>query len=500
MTCSRRLYKGNDYEICLPLTDTGVTLVRFYTGKDVYVEKEPEISGDSMCFSLMKEDLEPLTDGVIRYEVVTEYETTDTNSPYVLKTPENYDAKSLDEIIEEAYQSGYTDGYESGYTDGYESGYTDGQDECHKPSKNYFTIEILEDGVFYVRRTTRYSINDGEWTEIINNAELHVNAGDKIRFRGNEIYQHDVLFSGNTIQFNVSGNIMSLHYGSDFEEGTTCFGCSGLFYGSTGLIDASNLVLPATALTQNCYNGMFRGCTSLTNAPELPATALASGCCNYMFSGCTSLTSAPAILPATSLADNCYYGMFQGCTSLTQAPELPATTLADNCYNSMFNGCTSLTSTPALPATTLSYSCYSNMFNGCTSLIIAPELPATTLAEACYNGMFKGCTSLTQSPELPATTLASGCYYGMFDGCTGLTTSSSILPATTLVGSCYRGMFRGCTSLNYIKCLATNISATNCTINWVNGVAASGTFVKAAGVTWPTGASGIPSGWTVISQ
>ena len=101
MYCSRRLYKGNDYEICLPLTDTGVTLVRFYTGKDVYVEKEPEISGDSMCFSLTKEDLESLTDGVIRYEVVTEYETTDTNSPYVLKTPENYDAKSLDEIIEE---------------------------------------------------------------------------------------------------------------------------------------------------------------------------------------------------------------------------------------------------------------------------------------------------------------------------------------------------------------------------------------------------------------
>ena len=446
MYCSRRLYKGNDYEICLPLTDTGVTLVRFYTGKDVYVEKEPEISGDSMCFSLTKEDLEPLTDGVIRYEVVTEYETTDTNSPYVLKTPENYDAKSLDEIIEEAYQSGYTDGYESGYTDGYESGYTDGQDECHKPSKNYFTIEILEDGVFYVRRTIKYSINDGEWTEIINNAELPVNSGDKIRFRGNEIYQHDVLFSGNTIQFNVSGNIMSLHYGSDFEEETTCFGCSRLFYGSTGLIDASNLVLPATALTQNCYLAMFQGCTSLTSAPELPATTLVTGC---------------------------YNNMFRGCTSLTSTPELPATTLASNCYAYMFGDCTNLTTPPELPATVLAESCYQSMFGGCTSLTTAPELPATSLTSYCYSSMFQNCTNLTTAPELPATILTD---------------------------ECYRLMFAGCTSLNYIKCLAADISASYCTNIWLQNVSPTGTFVKATGVDWPTGNSGIPKSWTVISQ
>lgn len=34
--------------------------------------------------------------------------------------------------------------------------------------------------------------------------------------------------------------------------------------------------------------------------------------------------------------------MFRGCTSLTQAPTLSATTLANYCYNSMFRGCTSL--------------------------------------------------------------------------------------------------------------------------------------------------------------
>ena len=42
--------------------------------------------------------------------------------------------------------------------------------------------------------------------------------------------------------------------------------------------------------------------------------------------------------------DRCYQGMFNGCTSLTQAPELPATTLADSCYYGMFSKCTNITS------------------------------------------------------------------------------------------------------------------------------------------------------------
>jgi len=68
-----------------------------------------------------------------------------------------------------------------------------------------------------------------------------------------------------------------------------------------------------------------------------------------------------------------------------------------------------------------------------------------------------------------------------------------------LASKCYERMFEGCTNLNLIKCLATNISATSCTNNWVNGVAASGTFTKAASMSgWSTGNNGIPSGWTVV--
>lgn len=88
----------------------------------------------------------------------------------------------------------------------------------------------------------------------------------------------------------------------------------------------------------------------------------------------------------------------------------------------------------------------------------------------------------------------------MFKGCTNLETAPD-LPATTLVGSCYNAMFDGCVKLNSVKCLATSIPLTNCTQNWLNGVAATGTFTKASSMTsWAEGVSGIPSGWTVNNE
>ena len=100
--------------------------------------------------------------------------------------------------------------------------------------------------------------------------------------------------------------------------------------------------------------------------------------------------------------------------------------------------------------------------------------------------------------SLPATTLADYCYCRMFLSCTSLTTAPSVLPATTLAVSCYQEMFNRCASLSSIKCLATDISATDCTNSWVSGVAANGTFTKAASMTsWTEGANGIPNGWTV---
>lgn len=86
----------------------------------------------------------------------------------------------------------------------------------------------------------------------------------------------------------------------------------------------------------------------------------------------------------------------------------------------------------------------------------------------------------------------------MFEG-TAITTAP-YLPATTLANECYRYMFFACSKLNYIKCMATNPGA-NTTPNFTGGgVAATGTFVRKTGVNWPTGANGIPSGWTVQEE
>ena len=150
------------------------------------------------------------------------------------------------------------------------------------------------------------------------------------------------------------------------------------------------------------------------------------------------------------MANYCYEGMFNGCTAITQAPDLPATTLTTYCYSDMFRDCTSLTQAPALPATTLATHCYHAMFMGCTALTQAPALPATNLRSYCYRGMFESCRSLTQVPALPSTTLATYCYESMFRGCTGLTQVPA-LPATTLATKCYRWMFYGCSNIELSK-------------------------------------------------
>ena len=141
---------------------------------------------------------------------------------------------------------------------------------------------------------------------------------------------------------------------------------------------------------------------------------------------------------------------------------------------------------------------FKDLFRSCTNLRNAAELklPATTLADYCYYQTFMGCENLTTAPLLPATSLASHCYDSMYWSCHKLTAASE-LPAAILVNGCYRDMYYSCGALQYIKMLATDISASECLYHWVQGVASSGTFIKAAGVTIPTGESGIPSGWTV---
>lgn len=211
-----------------------------------------------------------------------------------------------------------------------------------------------------------------------------------------------------------------------------------------------------------------------TNITKYYGTCITDGTAGCIaYGNIMSLVDEENYVTATTLQTYAFTGLFTGNTTLTDASGLllPATTLAERCYFAMFLNCTALVKALALPATTLADYCYSDMFNGCSSLTTACELPAVTLKESCYDSMFSGCTSLTTAPALPATALVDYCYWAMF---------------------------RGCTSLSSVVCLATDISATDCTVDWLDGVAAEGIFTAAdKTVAWKAdNTEGIPSGWT----
>ena len=310
-----------------------------------------------------------------------------------------------------------------------------------------------------------YSVNGSEWTQV----------GKVSGDEASGITYTTITFGGNSGTLRMRGKSATGMAENENNYAKITFGYSEVQVSCTGdirtLVDYTNYRDAATS--QARFSAMFYGCTNLISAPELPATDLATKCYAVMFKGCTGLTTAPA-LPAPVLATNCYDSMFQGCTGLTTAPALPATALAESCYSSMFRYCTGLTAAPVLPATELEYGCYQMMFQGCTGLTAAPVLPATTLAEGCYSSMFRGCIGLTTAPVLPATTLAEGCY---------------------------SSMFQGCNNLNSVTMLATDVSAEMCLNSWLNNVATTGTFYKAAGMeesAFSRDADGIPSGWTVM--
>ena len=236
-------------------------------------------------------------------------------------------------------------------------------------SQEYFTIQSLEDNntITFTKynqkndyitadKPIKYSKDLTTWTDISfvtdNSSQIVLNSGEKLYLKGTnsaygELLYYDVYLSCANIQssgnIDVMGNIMSLVYGDNFINNNTIesYAFPALFKNNNKLVNAKDLILPATTLALRCYKYMFSGCTSLVTPPELPATTLAIECYHIMFSGCTSLVTPPE-LPATTLATRCYEYMFSGCTSLVTAPELPATYLVNFCYKAMFTGCTSL--------------------------------------------------------------------------------------------------------------------------------------------------------------
>lgn len=221
--------------------------------------------------------------------------------------------------------------------------------QAHDYSQDPFTIEALEDNVtisinnqkacqltYTKNGTTSQTLTvSANVTATLN---VTLDTGDICTFTSTKWIQYGAkghfTVSG---QFKVYGNWQSLkNYSTSVDQQ----GCEGALKDNVGLIDASNLVMPATSLGQNAYNSFFNGCSSLVSGPkELPVNGNNSHA--LMFNGCTSLVNPPK-LNFTEIHEGGCNQMFKGCASLVKAPDLNVTNIKTwGCYQ-MFYGCTNL--------------------------------------------------------------------------------------------------------------------------------------------------------------
>lgn len=226
----------------------------------------------------------------------------------------------------------------------------------------------------------QYSFNGIKWIDYKNG--IQVKAGQTIYWRNNmtltQLY-NSIISSDNlpklksyynystedgTViheaeqRFNISGNIMSLLC-SDFENVSEIpfNNCFQNIFASTCIVDASNLVLPAITLMNNCYSLMFDNCKYLKHAPKiLPAKYIKNVDSAYagMFRNCENLFSPP-VLMTISLADrtinngyiilnNCsvrtFKEMFLNCINLSNAPDIYIDyACIDTTYINIYSNC-----------------------------------------------------------------------------------------------------------------------------------------------------------------
>jgi hypothetical protein len=216
-------------------------------------------------------------------------------------------------------------------------------------SSMYLTFKIVSKGSIGIKtigtltkRVIQYSINFNDWKSIASgdNKEIKyikgLNPGDTVRFKGfNKSYATSntnyISFSGGDAKYDVYGNIMSL-VDSDLFEGdntlTEKYAFCSLFRESN-IRFATNLVLPATTLTEGCYRAMFCKSPYLIKTPTvLPATILKEGCYWYMFAGCTNIKNSPEIHAECLIPMSCNH-MFFNCENLNRITCL-ATQVDDN--------------------------------------------------------------------------------------------------------------------------------------------------------------------------
>lgn len=237
-------------------------------------------------------------------------------------------------------------------------------------TNSYFTIELLAAGNVWISLPnpdgTEVTTTFYYWVDTVPNAARD-NYDGTINTTGNAVYVYKDgnrnLPSGTVVRFyraettrlanatdsgwyhrigssaniKVSGNLASL-IGFSETLPTYCF--RYMFY-SSNIVDASELELPWTTLSEWCFGRMFYNCTKLTEPPYLPAETAVDSCYRLMFRNCTALKKL-ARMGCKNLAFASHYAMYQLCTALEKVTLPLFDTYANQALAFIFNGCSGL--------------------------------------------------------------------------------------------------------------------------------------------------------------
>lgn len=189
------------------------------------------------------------------------------------------------------------------------------------------------DDYFYITNVSgkniQYSYNKATWTAYTGQ-EIPLNAENKVYLRGtNSTWNETVTgypqfsFTNNSTRFELSGDLMTLISPDTTIRAITTAKFRYAFAYNTKLVSVAGLKIDVDSIdTENCFEGLFYGCTNLVTPMEsLPATWVRDYAYKSMFQGCSSLVSSPAIgnFNATyrsGYSNGCCQTMFYMCSKL----------------------------------------------------------------------------------------------------------------------------------------------------------------------------------------
>ena len=347
------------------------------------------------------------------------------------------------------YSNGYNSGYDSGYTNGYTSGYTDGQESASAIQMFNLTVNLqsTDTSGLIGNAVVTVSYNSITSSKTYNGSgltfEILPGVDYLISFSSVDDYLAPASLTG-TSTWN-GARIVNATY----EYVNPDVPYSGQYF-TIEAVEGGNLVTYGNGVKKGYYSKNGGEWIEFTFGATSNTIAMSTGdkvrvkCDDVPAGGGVFYSDGGLVVNVYGNIMSLAYGdNFATATTLNTASAFSSLFARGNTYHLDIIDAGNL----IIPVVSLPSSCCTYMFRKCSRLVKAPALPATTIGANCYQDMFLDCTSLTTAPDLPALDLPYSCYAQMFMGCTSLT-KAPVISATRFTGSgAMQSMFSGCASL-----------------------------------------------------